>query len=305
MNIIPPYLINGDTIGIVCPAGYMPLKKITSCVTTLNDWGFKVKIGTTLGKKQVNYFSGNDEKRLSDFQTMLDDDTVQAILCARGGYGTSRIIDRINFSKFKKNPKWIIGFSDITVLHAHINKQFKIATLHAPMAGAFNNEGFKNEFVLSLKKALKGNALNYTCKPFVLNNIGTTKGELIGGNLALISHLIGSKSAYITKNKILFLEDVGEYLYNIDRMFVQLKRAGIFNELKGLVLGGFTELKDTKTPFGTDVYNLIYEHIKEYSFPFCFNFPVSHDKENVALKTGVDYEFSVQKNKVLLKEIRN
>ena len=303
--IIPPYLKKGDTIGIVCPAGYMPIKKTNTCISTLQSWGFKVEIGKTLGGKQKNYFSGTDDERLQDFQTMLDDKNIKAILCARGGYGVSRIIDRINFTKFKQNPKWIIGFSDITVLHAHLNKQIKVASLHSPMAAAFNNNGFKNEYILSLKKSLTGLVNKYQCDTHTYNKLGKLQAELIGGNLALIAHLIGSKSSYKTNNKILFLEDVGEYLYNIDRMFIQLKRVGMLDNLKGLIIGKFSELKDTTSPFGTDVYSIIYEHVKDYSYPICFDFPVGHITENVALKIGVQYELDVSKSKVFLKEILN
>ncbi|HNJ58105.1 MAG TPA: LD-carboxypeptidase [Chitinophagaceae bacterium] len=300
---VPSYLKKGDTIGLVCPAGYMPLNKATTCINTLQNWGYNVCIGKTVGGKQKNYFSGTDVERLNDFQAMLDDDAIKAILCARGGYGVSRIIDQLNFTKFKKNPKWIIGFSDITVFHAHINNQYNIATMHAPMAAAFNDNGFKNEYILSLKNALAGKKNKYYCKPHILNNLGKINGELIGGNLALITHLIGSKSAYNTNKKILFIEDIGEYLYNIDRMFVQLKRSGALNNLNALIIGGFSELKDTSKPFGQEVYNIIHFHVKDYNYPICFNFPVSHNRENVTLKIGINYELNIQKNSVVLKEL--
>src|SRR4051812_27677229 len=160
MTVIPPYLKSGDTIGLVCPAGFMPVEKLQTCISVLMDWGYKVKAGSTIGS-QYNYFSGTDEQRLEDLQQMLDDDSVQAILCARGGYGVGRIIDALNFKKFKKNPKWIIGFSDITVLHSHVYSRFKIASLHSPMAAAFNDEEYKNEYVLSLKQALEGIKTKY------------------------------------------------------------------------------------------------------------------------------------------------
>ncbi|MBS1628028.1 MAG: LD-carboxypeptidase [Bacteroidetes bacterium] len=301
---IPPYLKKGDCIGLVCPSGFMAYEKTTTCVEVLQKWGYKVKMGKTVGGKQKNYFSGTDEERLHDLQMMLDDDNINAILCARGGYGMSRIIDAINFHKFKKKPKWIIGFSDITVLHAHIHNTLKIATLHAPMAAAFNDGEFKNEYVQSLNKALKGVSLKYTCNIHSFNKLGKATGELVGGNLSLIAHLIGSSSSFNTKNKILFIEDVGEYVYNVDRMFIQLKRAGMLQNLAGLVIGGFTEMKDTTASFGKNVYDVLQEHISEYKYPVCFNFPVSHDKENYALKVGVVYELHVATKNVQLKEIR-
>ncbi len=161
MITTPNYLNPGDTIGIVCPAGYMNIEKAQTCINVLQEWGYKIKVGKTLGSDSQNYFSGNDEERLNDFQQMLDDDEVKAILCARGGYGIGRIIEQINFKKFKKTPKWIIGFSDVTILHSHIYSNYKISTIHAPMASAFNDEGYKNEFVHSLKNVLEGNKIKY------------------------------------------------------------------------------------------------------------------------------------------------
>lgn len=299
---IPPYLQPGDTVGIVCPAGYLSEKNAQTCIATLQQWGYKVKIGKTLGSSSANYFSGTDDERLADLQAMLDDNTVKAILCGRGGYGTGRIIEDIRFKKFRKNPKWLIGFSDITVLHSHIHANYKIATLHSPMAGAFNDDGFNNDYVLSLKSALEGKPANYTCAPHIFNKPGKAKGQLVGGNLALLAHLTGTSSDITTKGKILFLEDVGEYLYNIDRMLYQLKRSGKFDKLAGLIIGGFTENNDTERPFGKEVYDIIYDVLKEYDYPVCFDFPVSHKKENYALKVGVKHELEVSANEVILKE---
>ncbi len=300
--IIPPYLKKGDAIGIVCPSGYMPLKNAQTCINTLQQWGYKVVIGKTLGK-QFHYFAGTDKERLQDLQQMLDDKNIKAILCCRGGYGLSRIIDEINFKYFSKHPKWIIGYSDITILHAHIYRQCKIATLHSPMASAFNDGGYKDEFIASLHKAIKGIKSNYSCKAHRFNRTGITKGELVGGNLSIVAHLIGSKSSFKTKNKILFLEDVGEYIYNIDRIFIQLKRAGMLQNLAGLVIGGFTEMKDTAIPFGQNVYAIIHHHLKEYDYPVCFDFSVSHTDKNYALKVGVQHELKISNKIVQLKEI--
>ena len=298
----PSYLNVGDTIGIVCPAGYMNLEKVQTCINTLQDWGYKVKTGKTLNSDSQNYFSGTDEERLNDFQQMLDAAEVKAILCARGGYGIGRIIDQINFKRFKQNPKWIIGFSDVTILHSHIYSNYKIATLHGPMASAFNDDGYKNEFVLSLKNAMEGKKIKYECAVHELNKRGEAIGELVGGNLTLLAHLTGSSSDIKTKGKILFLEDIGEYLYNIDRMLYQLKRSGKLNKLAGLIIGGFADIKDTERPFGKTVYKTIDEAVKEYDYPVCFGFPVSHEKENYALKVGAGYKLKVGKNKVVLEE---
>ena len=299
---IPPYLKKGDTIGLVCPAGFMPVEKVSECIRVLNeDWGLTTKVGNTIGK-QYHYFSGTDEERLADFQDMLDDDSVKAILCARGGYGLSRIVDAIDFKRFRENPKWIIGFSDITILHSHIYRKYYISSLHAPMANSFNEDGYQNEFVRSLRNALEGKKIKYQVQPHEFNRKGEAIGELVGGNLALLAHLVGTDSDLKTKGRILFIEDVGEYLYNIDRMMYQLKRSRKLDKLAALVVGGFTDMKDTDRPFGQTVHEIIRDAVAEYDYPVCFDFPVSHEKENYALKIGVGYKLKVGKNKVVLEE---
>ena len=300
---IPPYLQKGDTIGIVAPAGFMPIEKIQTCIETLDGWGYNVLPGATTHGNSQNYFSGTDEERLSDLQQMLDNRNVKAVLCARGGYGVSRIIDAINFKKFIKHPKWIVGFSDITVLHSHIFSNYKIASLHASMAAAFNDGEFNNPYILSLKDALEGKPAHYECAPHAFNKVGDAKGQIVGGNLSLLAHLIGTDSDIKTRNKILFLEDVGEYLYNVDRLLLQLKRSGKLKKLAGLVIGGFTDVKDTERPFGKSVYDIIYEQLAGYKYPICFGFPVSHEKENFALKIGARYKLSVADNVSVLQEI--
>lgn len=299
---VPQYLQKGDTIALVCPAGFMPVEKLSECIRVLNEnWGFTTKVGTTIGR-QYHYFSGTDEERIEDFQHMLDDDNVKAILCARGGYGLSRIIDKIDFTRFTENPKWIIGFSDVTILHSHIYRNYNISTLHGPMANAFNGDGFKNEFVHSLRYALEGRKIKYQAKQHEFNRKGEGIGELVGGNLALLAHLVGTHSDIKTKGRILFIEDVGEYLYNIDRMMYQLKRSNKLDKLAGLIVGGFNDIKDTENPFGQTAYEIIRDAVAEYDYPVCFDFPVSHGKENYALKIGVGYKLKVGKNKVMLEE---
>jgi muramoyltetrapeptide carboxypeptidase len=296
----PPALKKGDTIALVCPAGHMPIEKTKGCQQTLASWGFKVKVGKTVGH-QFHYFSGTDEERLQDLQQMLDDPQVNAILCARGGYGCSRIVDKIDWRQFKKHPKWIIGFSDVTVLHSTLYTKLKMASLHAPMANAFNDGGAKEMYVDSLKKALTGKKNRYQVNANDLNRKGTGSGVLLGGNLSLLAHLLGTPSDINTKGAILFVEDVGEFLYNVDRMLLQLDRAGKLKHLAGLVFGGFTDNKDTNSPFGKTIEEILFERIAGYSFPVCFGFPVSHEKENVALKVGANYELKVG-TRVSLKE---
>lgn len=298
----PPYLKKGDTIGLTCPAGYMPLEKAQTCIETLQEWGFNVKIGKTLYSVSDNYFSGTDLERLADFQSLMDDVNVQAILCARGGYGCSRIIDQLDFTIFSVHPKWIIGFSDVTVFHSHIPARYQIATLHAPMAGAFNGGGANNEFVLSLKNALLGYRAGYSVPAHHLNRQGEAWGELIGGNLCLLAHLAGTSSDLNWKDKIVFIEDIGEQIYNVDRMLLQLKRLGKLDGLAALVVGGFSDTKDTERPFGKEVYEVIKEAVQEYSYPICFGFPVSHEKENYALKVGARFKLSVSEELVVLEE---
>jgi muramoyltetrapeptide carboxypeptidase len=302
MTIIPPYLKPGDTIGIVCPAGYMHFEKAQTCIETLTAWGFKVIPGKTLGN-QFNYFSGTDKERLHDLQHMMDDKSIDAILCGRGGYGTGRIIDQLDFSKFMKHPKWIVGFSDITILENHLLANYKVASLHAPMAAAFNDGEFKNQYIQSLHDALIGKKADYQTKGNIMDQYGSEKGILVGGNLSLLVNAIGTSSDVKTKNKILFIEEIGEYIYSVDRMMYQLKRSGKLDELRGLIIGRFSDIKDTTIPFGKNVEEVIKDLVKEYHYPVCFRFPVSHDKENYALKVGVKYKLKVQKDMVQLKEM--
>ena len=299
---IPPYLKKGDTIGITCPAGYMAKEKAQTCIDTLQQWGFEVMVGKTLGSASATYFSGTDEERLNEFQAMLDDNSIKAILCGRGGYGVSRIIDRLDFTRFKKKPKWIIGYSDITVLHAHIYSNFKTASLHSPMAAAFNDDGYKNEFIASLRKAITGKKAKYKCGAHPFNKQGTASGELVGGNLSLLAHIIGTPSDIKTKGKILFIEDIGELIYSTDRMLHQLKRSGKLQGLAALIVGRFTDMKDTERSFGKTIEEAISDVVKEYGYPVCFNFPVSHEKENYALKVGGTYEIKIGRKTVQLTE---
>jgi muramoyltetrapeptide carboxypeptidase len=302
MIITPPYLKKGDTVAIVCPAGYMPAEKVQVCVNTLMQWGYSVKLGTTVGGDSSTYFSGTDQERLTDLQLVLDDKNIKAILFGRGGYGTGRIIDQIDFTAFVENPKWIIGFSDITVLHAHIHSNFGISTLHAPMAGAFNEGGATDEYVLSLKEALEGITSAYAGPDHPFNKLGTASGPLVGGNLALLAHLVGTDSDIDTKGKLLFIEDVGEYLYNIDRMMYQLKRSGKLSHLAGLIIGGFSDCKDMERPFGKTVFEIIKEVVNDYNYPICYDFPVSHTPKNYALKIGQEYQLKIDATGAVLAE---
>jgi muramoyltetrapeptide carboxypeptidase len=298
--IQPPILIPGDTIGITCPAGSIPLEKVQNCILTLEKWGFKVKLGKTVGSKK-DCFSASDAERAMELQQMLDDTNIKAVLCGRGGYGLSRIIDQINFSGFNQNPKWVIGFSDITVLHAAIQKQ-NIMSIHGPMAAAFNKGAEGEIYIQSLKYILIGEKQIIQAVPHSLNKQGSATANLIGGNLCMIAHLIGSKNAMDTKGKILFIEDIGEAHYNIDRLIIQCKNAGILEGLAGLIVGGFTELKDTAADFGATANEIIHAHISNFNYPVCFDFPISHALQNFAVKQGGSYTLEVNSEGAILKE---
>ena len=304
----PPYLTEDDIIGITSPAGYITLEGITPAIQQFESWGFKVLVGKTIGLRDFT-FGGTDEERLLDFQQMLDDPNVKAIMCARGGYGIVRIIDQLDFTIFKKFPKWLIGFSDITILHCHLNSNYRYASLHSKMCNSFPSDWSVAEpvqvaTIKSIENALKGETMSYTAEYQADNRLGEAVGELIGGNLRCIENLAGTDSEIETKGKILFLEDVGEYLYSIDRMLFNLKRGGKLAKLKGLIIGGFRVKKDDAgDEFGKTLEQLVMEKVAEYQYPVCFNFPVGHQKANYALKCGVKHRLKVTDQDSVLIEI--
>ena len=282
MNLIqPPYLKRGDKIGIVATARKISTEEINPAIAIFKSWGLEVVVGNNLFNT-YNQFSGTDEERANDLQTLLNDTSIKAIISARGGYGTVRIIDQINFTSFTKNPKWIIGYSDITVLHAHIHN-LGIETLHATMPINFNKNA---EALESLRKALFGEKIKYEIETNPSNRKGISEGELIGGNLSILYSLSGSISDINTKGKILFLEDLDEYLYHIDRMMMNLKRTGKLSHLAGLVIGGMSDMKDNTIPFGKTAEEIILDAVNEYDYPVCFNFPAGHIDRNLALLFG-------------------
>lgn len=307
--IAPPYLKKGDIVGITCPAGYITLQDIQPAVLKLKEWGFAVRIGDTIGKKDFT-FGGTDEERLNDFQQMLDDKKVKAIMCARGGYGAVRIIDKIDFAKFADKPKWIIGFSDATVIHSHLNKNFGIASIHSKMCNSFPEDWnmadtIQKETIETIRKCLTGEKMQYDIVPNENNKNGIAEGILVGGNLKTIETLAGSKSDIVTDGKILFVEDTGEYLYSIDRMFWNLKRTGKLNKLKGLIIGGFKTKKDDEgDEFGKSLADIVLEKVKPFHYPVCFDFPVGHQKNNFALKCGIKHRLIVTNESCSLKELR-
>ena len=308
-KIIPSYLKKGDWIGITSPAGYITLEEIKPAIQVIERWGYKVKVGNTIGKRDFT-FGGTDEERADDFQQMLDDPKLKAILSARGGYGSIRIVDRLKWDKFKEKPKWIIGFSDLTVIHSFLNRQLGIASIHSKMCNSFPDDWSKAEpiqieCIESINKALSGEKMSYTALPNANNRQGVAEGKLVGGNLKTLGTMSATQSDLITVNKILFVEDTGEYLYSIDRMFWNLKRTGKLSNLKGLIVGGFKVKTDIDTEdFGKTVEQIVMEKIKKYNYPVCFDFPVGHQKANFALKCGVRHLLNVKEDGAILSEIR-
>ncbi|WP_207514441.1 S66 peptidase family protein [Longitalea luteola] len=306
--ILPRYLKPGDTIGITCPAGHITLPEIQPAMVQMVEWGFNIRVGDTVGKKDWT-FGGTDEERAKDLQQMIDDPKIKAIMCARGGYGIVRIIDKLDLSKLVARPKWIIGFSDITVLHCHLNRNYGIASIHSKMCNSFPDDWTKAEpiqieTILSIKQALTGQKMTYTAPVNPFNKPGKAEGPLVGGNLKLIETLAGTRSDLRTTNKILFVEDTGEYLYSIDRMFWNLKRTGKLEKLAGLIVGGFKiKPDDPGEEFGRTVQEIVLEKVKEYKYPVCFDFPVGHQRNNYALKCGVIHRLNVTNEEVILREI--
>jgi len=296
---IPPFLKPGDTIGVTCPSGYVSAERVQHAIVVLERWGFKTVLGKTVGN-EFHYFSGDDATRLADLQAMLDDPNIDAILMGRGGYGLSRIIDQIDFTKFVQRPKWICGFSDITVLHSHIQAQYGIPTIHSVMCGAFKPETEEADYILSFRKALMGEALSYSFAPSPYNRVGEVSSKIVGGNLAMLSHLTGSASQIDTAGKILFIEDIGEHLYHIDRMLLNLKRSGQLSKLKGLLVGSFTDIEDTDRPFGQSLEQIISDKVKEYDFPVAYNFACGHDEVNYTLVLGAEHLFMVTEEHISL-----
>ena len=295
---IPSFLEKGDLIGITCPSGYISVEECKAAMNKMIEWGFNIRLGMTVGARD-NTFAGTDEERAKDFQKMIDDPLVKAIMLGRGGYGAVRMIDKIDFSGFVKNPKWIIGFSDATVFHLHINHNFGIATIHSKMCNSFPDDFSKADqtqidSIDSIRQCLTGNKMQYKAPANTNNRNGNATGTLIGGNLSIIQQMCGSDSEINTSGKILFIEDVGEYAYKIDGMLWNLKRSGKLNKLKGLIVGGFRiKPDDPGEEFGKTIYEMVLEQVKEYKYPVCFDFPVGHIKENYALKCGATHHLEV------------
>jgi muramoyltetrapeptide carboxypeptidase len=273
----------GDKIAIVSTARKVSLEEMQPAINVLQNWGLEVILGETIGS-DFNQFAGSDALRRTDLQRFLDDTSVKAILCARGGYGTARILDKLDFTAFAKNPKWVIGFSDVTALHAHLY-QLGFESLHAIMPILFPREG-SDEAIESLRRILFGEEISYEAPAHAFNRSGVAEGDLVGGNLSILHTILGTRSDFDYAGKVLFLEDLDEYLYHLDRMLVHLDRCGKLENLAGLIVGQMSDMKDNTIPFGLNAYEIIREHTASYPFPVCFGFPVGHEPHNLALVCG-------------------
>jgi len=293
----PQPLQQGDLVAIVTTARKIDRADIQKAIELLESWGLNAVVGKTIGKAE-HQFGGTDADRITDFQEAMNNDAVKAIWCARGGYGTVRIIDALDFTAFISNPKWVLGFSDVTALHSHLHN-LGVHTIHGLMPITVKNS--TSQAITSLKNCLFGNDIRYELPCESSNKYGNAEGVLVGGNLSMLYSLLGSVSAIKTDGKILFIEDLDEYLYHVDRMMMNLKRNGYFNNLKGLIVGGMTKMNDNTVPFGKTAVEIILDTIKEFDFPVCFNFPAGHLKDNRAMEFGRVVKFSVGKEYTTLK----
>lgn len=284
-NITPPSLKHGDCIGIIAPARRVLQQEIHPAIKYLNGKGFMVKTSPHLYASH-HQFAGTEEQRANDFMEMIDDKSVKAIFCARGGYGSIRLLDYMNFRKLQQNPKWIVGYSDITVFHGLLNGWFGIETIHGPMPFNFPSDGTGNESLECLLRVLMGENPKYSVKPNPLNKHGKAEGQLIGGNLSILYSLSSTDADINPQGRILFIEDLDEYLYHIDRMLMNLKHSGKLKSLAGLIVGGLTDMKDNHIPFGYTPHEIVANATKDYNIPICFDFPAGHVDPNLSLIMG-------------------
>ncbi len=290
--ITPPFLQKNDKIGIVAPAGVISQKKVAHAVKVFESWGLNVELGSNIFRRK-NTFAGSDKQRKDDFQDIIARQDIRAVICARGGYGAIRVINKIDFSKFIQSPKWIVGFSDITVFHTCLQKTIKCESIHAVMPGSFSESELESKSLSSLKNVLFGGDISYKIPSHTLNRKGEAEGTLIGGNLSVLYSLQSTNLEIDTDDKILFIEDVNEYLYHVDRMISNLKLSGKLTNLRGLVVGHMSRMKDSPIAFGESAYEIIHRIVKDYSYPVIYNFPAGHIKPNMALILGRRIKMSV------------
>jgi muramoyltetrapeptide carboxypeptidase len=290
--ITPPYLQKGDTVAILATARKHIVKSMQPTIDLLESWGLNVVIGKSIGLEE-NQLAGSDEQRAADLQEQLNNPNIKAIWCARGGYGTIRVVDLIDFTAFKKSPKWLVGFSDVTVLHNHLNTM-GYKSIHGIMPISLAKAS--PEAIESLRLSLFGQPLQYAIDPHPMNRLGKATGELVGGNLSILYSVLGSPSAIDCTDKILYIEDLDEYLYHIDRMMMNLKRNGCLESLKGIIVGSMTDMKDNDIPWGKNALEIVQDVTKQYNIPVIFNFPAGHIHDNRALILGNNVTIEVTEN---------
>lgn len=295
--IQPPYLKAGDTVAIVAPSGILKNRQaeVQRAVKLLESWGLHALVGKHVFS-QDNHFAGTDLERCEDFQKAMDNPTVSAIWAARGGYGTVRILDKLDYTQLKKNPKWLIGYSDITALHNDFHNE-GFETIHAMMCTSLTaDETGLDQTIATFKKALFGEPLSYTLRGSKYNKVGVVNAPIVGGNLTMLHTMLGSKSSIDTSGKILFIEEIGEYKYHVDRMLQSLKRAGYFNNCAGVLVGDMTKMRKNTTAWGSSIEQLILDALSDYDFPIAFNMPAGHEDDNRAMILGQDVELVVGKD---------
>jgi muramoyltetrapeptide carboxypeptidase len=290
--ITPPFLNKGDTIGIIAPARKVSPSEVEPAISLIKSWGLNVVLGKNL-YKEYNQFSGTDIQRASDLHDMINNTDISAILCARGGYGSVRLLNLINLRDFQRNPKWIIGYSDITVLHGILNSWYMVETIHGIMPYTFPPDSKENESTISLKRVLFGESPTYITSSHPLNRKGEAKGLLTGGNLSILYSLSGTDADITTEGKILFIEDLDEYLYHVDRMMMNLKHSGKLRNLAGLVVGSMNDMHDNTIPFGKNAFEIVKDAVEEYDYPVCFGFPSGHQDPNLTLILGREVTMKV------------
>lgn len=291
----PDSLKKGNKIGIIAPARKIEMDELKASITVFESWGLQVELGKNIFARE-RQFAGTDQQRAKDLQSMLDNPEIRAIVCARGGYGTIRLLPLLDFSNFKKDPKWIVGYSDITALHAHLNQHLGVKSIHGIMPINFPKDGTENQAIKTLKNSLFGKGNTYEFDRHKYNREGKVSGEIIGGNLSVLYSIAGTKYDIHTEGKILVLEDLDEYLYHIDRMMMNLKMSGKLQSLKALIVGGMSDMNDNSIPFGKTAYEIIRNAVKEYDYPVCFNFPAGHIENNYALVLGNNCELEIGKS---------
>jgi len=296
--IQPPRLKNNDAVTIVSPAGQIAPQLIDAASQALQRWGLRVKVGTHAAAGYAG-FAGADAQRCADLQAAINDADTSAILCTRGGYGCGRIVEAVDFSPLLQRPKWLIGFSDITVLHARLQRMW-LQSIHGAMVKSFSEGGDADQSVESLRQALFGELTGYDIAPHALNIRGTANGIVRGGNLSLLANVAATPDDIDTARVILFLEDAGEYVYHIDRMMNNLQRSGKLNKLAGVVVGRFSHMKEAAILSGKTAYEIIADYVSPLNIPVCFGFPAGHEEPNAALYLGREIVLKVNQKGALI-----